>query len=60
MNSLLNAQYTEKANIGYKLTELLNSSRAAIESKMKIVNNLLLSIKEENELVISKGIYIFF
>ena len=54
MNDLLRTQISEKTN-GNKLNELINISRNIIENKMKSITNLLLSIKEENEQIITKS-----
>ena len=55
MNGLLRTQIDEKASFGNRLYELINNSRNIIDNKMKSITNLLLSIKEENEQIITKS-----
>lgn len=49
----------DKKSLENKINELVNNSRNIIDQKMKLINNLLLSIKEENENIINKCIYLF-
>lgn len=55
MNGLLRTQIDEKVSFGNRLYELVNNSRNIIDNKMKSITNLLLSIKEENEQIITKS-----
>ena len=45
----MKAQMNDKKSLESKINELVNNSRNIIDHKMKLINNLLLSIKEENE-----------
>ena len=60
MNSLLKTQINEKTSFTNKLNELINISRNIIDNKMQSITNLLLSIKEENEQIITKSKYKIF
>ena len=53
----MKAQMNDKKSLEIKINELVNNSRNMIDQKIKIINNLLISIKEENEHIIN--IYIF-
>ena len=55
----MKAQVNDKKSLENKINELVNNSRNIIDQKMKLINNLLLSIKEENENIINKCIYLF-
>jgi hypothetical protein len=55
----MNAQMNDKKYLENKINELANNSRNMIEQKIKLINNLLISIKEENEHIINKCIYFF-
>ena len=55
MNALLKTQINDKNNLANKLDELVNISRKNIDNKMKLINDLLLSLKEENEQIITKS-----
>ena len=57
---MLKSQLNDKKSLENKLNELIFSSRANIDHKMKLITNLLSSIKEENEQIISKSKYISF
>ena len=48
----------EKENFENKLNDLINVSRNNIDNKMKLIINLLSSIKEENDQIMSKSKYI--
>ena len=58
MNGILRTQLNDKVNIENKVNDLINISRNNIDNKMKLITNLLLSLKEENEQIISKSNYI--
>ena len=55
----MKAQMNDKKSLESKINELVNNSRNIIDHKMKLINNLLLSIKEENEHIINKCFYLF-
>lgn len=42
-----------------KLNDLINVSRNNINNKMKLITNLLFTIKEENERILSKSNLLF-
>lgn len=48
-------------NSGFKLQilELIENSRHLIESKISLIQNVINSIKEENEMILEKCIYLF-
>lgn len=60
MNELIKPQLNDKKSITNKLNELIINSRNNIDNKIKLITNLLLSLKEENEQIISKSIYILY
>ena len=49
----------EKEIFENRLNDIINVSRNNIDNKMKLIINLLSSIKEENEQFMSKSKYIF-
>ena len=55
----MKAQMNDKKSLENKINELVNNSRNIIDHKMKLINNLLISIKEENENIINKCNYLF-
>jgi hypothetical protein len=55
MNGILRTQLNDKVNIENKVNDLINISRNNIDNKMKLITNLLLTLKEENEQIISKS-----
>ena len=55
----MKAQMNDKKSLEIKINELVNNSRNMIDQKIKLINNLLISIKEENEHIINKCIYFF-
>jgi hypothetical protein len=48
----------EKEIFENRLNDIINESRNNIDNKMKLIINLLSSIKEENEQIMSKSKYI--
>lgn len=56
MNAL-KAKINEKTLLENKLNDIITISRNNIDNKMKLITNLLLSIKEENEKTMSKSKY---
>ena len=58
MKDFLKTQLNDKSNIENKINDMINISRNNIDNKMKLITNLLLSLKEENEQIISKSNYI--
>ncbi len=52
-------QMNDKKSLENKINEFVNNSRNIIDHKMKLINNLLISIKEENEQIINKCNYSF-
>lgn len=58
MKGFLKTQLNDKNNIENKVNDMINISRNNIDNKMKLITNLLLSLKEENEQIISKSKYI--
>ncbi len=48
----------EKEIFENRLNDIINVSRNNIDNKMKLIINLLSSIKEENEQIMSKSKYI--
>ena len=48
----------EKEIFENRLNDIINVSRNNIDNKMKLIINLLSSIKEENEQIMSKNKYI--
>jgi hypothetical protein len=55
MNALLKTQINDKISLTNKLNELVNTSRKNIDNKMRLITDLLLSLKEENEQIITKS-----
>ncbi len=55
MNVFIKSQLIDKQSIGNKLSEFINDSQSNVDNKIKIINKLLSSIKEENEQIISKS-----
>jgi hypothetical protein len=55
----MKAQMNDKKSLENKINELVNNSRNMIDQKIKLINNLLISIKEENENIINKCNYLF-
>lgn len=55
MNTFLNTQLNDRNNIGNKINEFVNISRNILDNKMKLITNILLSLKEENEQIINKS-----
>lgn len=55
MNGFLKTQLNDKKTIEPKINEMINISRSNIDTKMKLITNLLLSLKEENEQIIVKS-----
>ena len=55
MNAFIKSQLIEKQSIGNKLREFISDSQSNLDNKIKIINKLLSSIKEENEQIISKS-----
>ena len=55
MNGLLKTQINDKISLTSKLNEFVNISRKNIDNKMRIITDLLLSLKEENEQIITKS-----
>jgi hypothetical protein len=55
MNALLKTQINDKISLTNKLNELVNISRKNIDNKMRLITDLLLSLKEENEQIITKS-----
>lgn len=55
----MKAPVTDKKSLESKINEFVNNSRNIIDHKMKLINNLLVSIKEENEHILNKCIYLF-
>ena len=55
MNALLKTQINDKISLTNKLNELVNISRKNIDNKMRLITDLLLSLKEENEKIIAKS-----
>jgi hypothetical protein len=45
----------EKEIFENRLNDIINESRNNIDNKMKLITNLLLTLKEENEQLISKS-----
>ena len=58
MKDFLKTQLNDKSNIENKINDMIIISRNNIDNKMKLITNLLLSLKEENEQIISKSNYI--
>lgn len=56
MNAL-KTKINEKTLLENKLNDIITISRNNIDNKMKLITNLLLSIKEENEKTMSKSKY---
>jgi hypothetical protein len=48
----------EKEIFENRLNDIINESRNNIDNKMKLIINLLSSIKDENEQIMSKSKYI--
>ena len=55
----MKAQMIDKTTIENKINDFVNNSRNIIDYKMKLINNLLVSIKEENEHIINECNYLF-
>ena len=55
MNALLKTQINDTISLTSKLNELVNISRKNIDNKMRLITDLLLSLKEENEKIIAKS-----
>ena len=60
MISMARSQLNDKISFENKINELIISSKTNIDHKMKLITDLLSSIKEENEQIISKSKYISF
>ena len=58
MNALLKTQINDKISLTNKLNELVNISRKNIDNKMRLITDLLLSLKEENEQIITQKVEI--
>ncbi len=56
MNAL-KTKINERTLLENKLNDIITISRNNIDNKMKLITNLLLSIKEENEKTMSKSKY---
>ena len=55
MNALMKSQLIDKQTIGEKLGEFINDSQNNVDNKIKIIFQLITSIKEENDKIISKS-----
>ena len=55
MNVLMKTQLIDKQTIGKKLSEFISDSQSNVDNKLRLINKLLSSIKEENEQIISKS-----
>ena len=56
MNAL-KTKINERTLFENKLNDIITISRNNIDNKMKLITNLILSIKEENEQTMSKSKY---
>lgn len=55
MNALPKNQINNKSCLINKINEFVNISRNNIDNKMRLITDLLLSLKEENEKMINKS-----
>lgn len=51
----MKSQLIDKQSIGKKLSEFISDSQSNVDNKIKVINKLLSSIKEENDQIILKS-----
>jgi hypothetical protein len=56
--NVIKVKINEKEIFENRLNDIINESRNNIDNKMKLIVNLLSSIKDENEQIMSKSKYI--
>ena len=56
--NVIKVKINEKEIFENRLNDIINESRNNIDNKMKLIINLLSSIKDENEQIMSKSKYI--